>query len=622
MPPPPSPLAEPKKQSSQPINVEKAQKLFGKSDMFKNKVFAISPSYAKAGRLTATKIILSHGGEVVKPNSEEKQITHFVVPHHTSSHYAGVKGEVQVADAQVVTEDWLSLCFNFHQSLNELEKITSEAAFREKANVWGDLLPIKSFTFTEAVIFVNNITSLLQRGEFLPDPLSHFLYHVPIRKALPGTAKGVAASPFVQHGKLRTAKKEGTGVAVCFSGIPGYQQNLLAKAVELLGGKVTPGYDSHVTTHVVTTREYFDTDGSSSNLIAKARKAAEKGGHKIVVGVTTEWLASSAEAGYFIIETGYVLFPEGAKFVDNVKEEKKQEKDARRSVASSQPTPVVKAVLKDPETPSPRGCLNFDTVARTEVKPKEIRVCFAVSAKSPLMIPAPPVGILETIVEELGGTVVTTCIDATHFVTSTMVTTESTCVAVASGLWIMSPLWVTESGTSGKWKDEEEYEWSHSMVMRKVEEKKLSEVSKEVSRARSLARAVKYWREQGGSAFRGWNIHLCASDAYATILTAGQANIVSRALPSSWKDIEEGFVLLDRKAWDTLSPEAKAAIKTVNSINIAKHDLSQPIEHRPGIFLLIEFISMHLLRNPDIIDSALCGHDPSLTSSPFPPIPW
>eukprot|EP01064_Diplonema_japonicum_P010129 TRINITY_DN17479_c0_g2_i1.p1 TRINITY_DN17479_c0_g2~~TRINITY_DN17479_c0_g2_i1.p1 ORF type:complete len:1015 (+),score=238.07 TRINITY_DN17479_c0_g2_i1:46-3090(+) len=626
--PPPLPLKPVKEPPSSvsttagAVNVEKAQKLFGKSNMFKGKVFSISLEYAKAGKLTACKIILSHGGEVVKPHGDRSADYH-VVPHHSSAHVSETREEVKEG-VQVITEDWLSLCFNFQKSLSELEKEKSEKVFRDRARAWGSRLPVDTMTFTEAVIFVTKTLTTLNEGGSLPVPSSHFMYHIPIRKTyiqsgFKGT--GMTPSPFLQHSKLRTAKKQGIGVAVCFSGIPVYEQQLLAKAVDLMGGKVTAGYDSHVTTHIVTMKAYYQEEGYKSTLIKKAKGAAEKGGHGIVLGVTAEWLAASAASGYFVIETDWVLFPDSAKMGKT--DEKEQEKGSY-SVASSQPTPVVKAVLKDPETPSPRGCLNFDTVTKTDIGKtrKMIRVCFAVSAKSSISISTTSIELLTTVVEELGGIVVKTCAEATHYVASALITTENTCIAMSSGKWIMSPEWVTASGSKGSWLEEHEYEWSHEMVQKIVEDKKIKSSSKEMDRVRFLAKAVQYWRNLGGGAFRGWNVHVCANNVFASILEVGGANVVSRQLPHTWKDISDGLVLMDKKTWESLSPEAQRAIVIVNSVNMSKQDTTTPIERRFGIFLWIDFISMHLLRHSNTIPKALCGHDPALSSSRIPPIPW
>ena len=609
--------------------IKRAQKAFGASQMFKGCIFVTSTSFSRHGKGTVSQLVIAHGGVVLTQAKLEEGgnvgTIFFVDPHHPSrDNKLAHQVDKAPPDAQVVTEDWLTHCWNYLTALRGLAAEGSPEKFTATATRWEGTIRTAHLDHSAAVVAVQKTLSDLESGVdgALPDPKAHFMFHVAVlkRHALPD-GRGVAASPFTQHGKLRTAKKKGTGVAVCFEGFTPNAMCLMAKAVELLGGKETRDFDSFVTTHVVVTEAYLMSEaGRASRLLKRAEQGAAKGGSAIVLGVEPAWLAQSATKGYFTEETPFVLFPQRAAQTP--------------SQAVSEPTPVVKTKQKeeeknegkeekkliDPDTPSPRARLNFDTTLKRDTA---VKVYFALSGKSGVQFPFEPLGVLTSIVTRLRGRVADTCSEATHLVTSTFITTETACVALASGKWILTPNWVRDSGRKGSWQQEGEYEWSPELVADMAARSEMSPQSRDVVKARVLAGAAQYWRRAKGGAFKQWNVVLLAEDAYLTTLKAGGANIVSRTLPEDFT--EDRVILISKGYYKNLSPDYK---QTIVNINMFRHKQltagadPQTVSECTNVFLYIDAISAHLQRNYLDLGKLACGYKQGLVVTQMPELPW
>eukprot|EP00754_Rhynchopus_humris_P011700 Rhum_TRINITY_DN14246_c7_g1::Rhum_TRINITY_DN14246_c7_g1_i1::g.75726::m.75726 len=650
------------------VSVARAQEQFGKSQMFQGRLFVMSPNFAKEGRKTATQMVFAHGGRVLTRGKVPAgdAVSYFVDPHHPSRETKAHQGDAPPKEATVVTEDWIAHCFHFLQGLRQMSAEQETEAFEGLAAFWEERLCVGGSERAAAVVHVNRVLAGLEAGtspELLPHPCSHFLFTTAVHRRHAMTDAAAAArgapalSPFLQHGKLRTVKKETIGVAVCIEGVVGYRRELLRKTVELLGGTCTNGFDSHATTHVVVDGAFYASDeGRESPLLRSAAAAAERGGADIVLGVVPAWLEKSAEAGYFVDEESHTLFPRratadggkaaAAKADAGGKKKKKRAADVR-SPPASEPTPVVRSAAAakaaaaaaaaetaaaagggafvrraEPCTPSPRACLDFDT---TTVRNPNVKVFFALTGSAKVLVPARlDVALLRATVMQLGGLVADTCGEATHLVTSSLSTTETVCIAMASGKWVVSPQWVEESGAKSAWQPEANYEWSHEMVADVAVRSNLSLQSREVERTSVLASACQHWRRGGGGAFQDWEVLLIAGDVFENVLRAGGADIVSRALPPSWEYAEGRLLLVDKSRWNKMIPSHRDVVTEANGVVFHKLGDGASVESVKdctGLFLWIDAISAHLQRNFLDLKKLMCGCA-ATAEEEMPDIPW
>ncbi|KAJ9441585.1 topoisomerase (DNA) II binding protein 1 [Diplonema papillatum] len=636
------------------VDLKRARREFGSSAMFRGKRFVVSASYSKSGRATAAKIIFAHegacirqGAAITKEDGEEaaaagdtaepRAVHFFVVPHHNNRDATLGRQPVDFtppANATTVTEDYLSLCLNYAKALKELTVEPDEAVFREKAAAWEAALGLPGgLGHSEAVIHVSKLLTGLENGEegALPDPGLHFLYRTAVhRRVVTGetVVDGVKPSPFLIHGQLRTVKRGGVGIAVCFEGLSFFDRVLCGKAVQLLGGSVMERFDSHVTTHVVTPQAYERSErGARSKLLKEAKACAESGGTNVVFGVEPSWVEESAAKGFFNDETRHVLFPSN----------RVRARAERQYVDSEdQDTPLVKSKGKaddktamEPPTPSPRGRLNFDTTVHRDPGGGGHKICLSLSSSaSVLSAPCPPADTFADIVSALGGTTVQSITDATHLVASHLGTTQNLCCALAAGKWIVSPTWLLDSSAKKTFLGEEKYEWNPATVADALAKKKVDAGSKEGAKVLSLAGAVEHWRKHtGGGAFSSWRVSLCANDVFASVLKAGGATIVSRELPLTWADAcESCIVVMDKAFWKSLSDDARRAIGVFNSIRhaeLAKRDPPLSIDQQLGQFFFVDIINTHLQRSLDVdYTKLLAGYKTDLEHREVPTVPW
>eukprot|EP01063_Lacrimia_lanifica_P010355 TRINITY_DN1705_c0_g4_i1.p1 TRINITY_DN1705_c0_g4~~TRINITY_DN1705_c0_g4_i1.p1 ORF type:complete len:1139 (+),score=291.27 TRINITY_DN1705_c0_g4_i1:71-3418(+) len=649
--------------------VAKAQRKFGRSDMFRGKVFIMSAGFAKGPKTTASRIILAHGGAVVREGKWRAEeggappADYFVVPHFSSRDMKlAAAAAAPPVGMQVVTEDWLSVCYNYLAALRALETeanpkvLTSRVRYYGTSSFFPSAFMKADFAHAEARAWVSQRLSDVVSGaapsRVLPDPTSHFLYCTAVlRRQFPspaargggGQADAPPPSPFLEHGQLRSAKKHGVGVAVCFAGLAGIEKEHLTKVVVMIGGNVTPEFNKDVTTHVVLHTAFFENPTArSQRTLQAAIQAAEKGGDQIVLGVDVEWMKACAVAGYFVAETPYVLFPKRAKHFDELGDAPRapgpplgSAAPHNPSQASSEPTPVVPAKAKimeqDPNTPSPRACLRFDSTVRrpgareAEEDGASRKVFLALATKGSVVLQFQAVELLKETVAKLGGKVVDRCSEATHLVTSTLTTTENACIALAAGKWVLSPGWLAASAHHDAWQDEAQYELTPEVMRAAVQQQHGANVSMApFEKTLQLASAVRHWRLNEGNAFRGWRVYLCADEVFAAVLASGGAVIVGRDLPPDWGDLAGAFVLMDKRRFAQLSPEWREAIGQVNSVHHRRREAKPPttVGECSGFVLWIHIISAHLQRADFDYTKLLCGDfDRGTTLVDFPPVP-
>ncbi|KNB42549.1 hypothetical protein JH06_3800 [Blastocystis sp. subtype 4] len=121
------------------------------------------------------------------------------------------------------------------------------------------------------------------------------------------------------------------------------------------------------------------------------------------------------------------------------------------------------------------------------------------------------------IITQLGGRVIQThdtfSPEATHFIIPSPKRTEKYLGAVACGMWILRPEYLTASKAVGRWVNEEEYEWCTAD-----------------SKSNITGTSIRRLRKEGGTVFRGAKIVLVgsllpASDKWERIITGGGGSV-------------------------------------------------------------------------------------------------